>query len=238
MKHLLSFPRTALGRIAYLGSALALSLAAPVTAADSERPLTRQCEVALARSALPSVLRESASVYVLGAKGFAQLEKRTGDYTCIVARNHQDSLIPQCFDPPGTRAILPKLLDEGALLRAGKSFLAIMETIDKRLADGHYQPVDQPGLVYMMSPYNFIYARNAQRVVHVHPHVMFHAPHIKAKALGSSVMDGMRNHGLPFVIDEGVHGYMITMVDEAADSAEVDRLCAGQLPPTPPALGE
>lgn len=217
-------------------AASALAAALPA-AAGPERTLTRQCEIALALSALPASLREDASAYVLGEHGFEMARQAEGRYTCLVARNHADSLIPQCFDPPGTEAILPKFLDEAKLLRAGKSFKDIMATIDERLAAGHYRPVDRPGLVYMMSPFNYIFARQAGRVVHVHPHVMFHAPGIPADAVGNSLPEGMANHGLPFVIDEGVHGYMITMVDEAADGADVETHCAGQLPPAPPALG-
>lgn len=213
-------------------AAVALFLAAPASAADY-LAFSADCERALARSALPAHLRERSNVLLMGERGYERNGPADADFSCIVARNHRDSIIPQCFDGPGQRAILPKFVDEARWLAAGESFDEIRSRVDARLAAGHYPAADGPGLVYMMSPYNYIYAANAGRVLHIHPHVMFHAPDLPADAVGNSFGQGMKNPGLPFVIDEGVHGYMVSLVQKAADAAEVERACVGQLPAPP-----
>lgn len=218
---------------ALLPALLMFAVHSPLAGAADYLRFSDECERALARSALPVHLRERANVHVLGAKGPELRDADEADFSCIVARNHPGSIIPQCFDRPGQRAILPKFLDEAGMLAAGKTFAQIKETIDARLDSGSYLAADGPGLVYMMSPYNYIYAANAGRLLHVHPHVMFHAPHLEVEAVGNNFAQSMDNIGLPFVIDAGVHGYMVSMVERAADASEVDAACEGQLPQPP-----
>lgn len=215
---------------------LALVVAGAAAAEAPYRNLTPACESALALSALPAHLRDRASTWVLGRGGFERHGAADADFSCLVARNHPDSLVPQCFDKPGQQAILPRYLDEGRMLAQGQSFDQIHAEIERRLKAREYQPVSAHGVVYMVSAYNYIYARNAGKLVHVHPHVMFHAPDVAPDAVGNSLRDGMVNKGLPFVIDEGVHGYMISMVERPSDGADVAAACAGQLPPAPAAL--
>lgn len=214
---------------------ICICLASTITGpalANGWQPLTEACEIALAKSALPAHLRERANSWVLTDEGFVR-KGDDADFSCLVARNHADSLIPQCFDRPGQRAILPKYLEEGRMMAAGQDFAQIKARIDARLKAREYDPVDGYGLVYMISAYNYIYAQGAGQVVHVHPHVMFHAPDIKPEAVGNTLRQGMMNKGLPFIIDEGVHGYMISMVDQPSDSSTVEAACKGQLPPAP-----
>lgn len=212
---------------------LILCTLGPPAGATEYRPLTTECETALARSALPAHLRERANVYVMGKQGYKRKGSAAADFSCLVARNHPDSLIPQCFDGPGQRAILPKFIDEAKLLAQGWSFDEIRAEISSRLDKGYYTAADTHGLVYMMSPYNYIYGTNAGRLLHIHPHVMFHAPHLDADAVGNSFAQAMENTGLPFVIDEGVHGYMVSMVAKPAAANEVEESCVGQLPEPP-----
>lgn len=212
-----------------------VSVVAGPSMANGWRPLTEDCEIALAKSALPAHLRDRANSWVMTDKGFVR-KGEEADFSCLVARNHADSLIPQCFDRPGQRAILPKYLDEGRMMASGLDFARIKSRIDERLKAREYRPVDGYGLVYMISPYNYIYAQGAGQVVHVHPHVMFHAPDIKPETVGNTLRQGMMNKGLPFIIDEGVHGYMISMVDRPSDATTVDAACKDQLPPAPAPL--
>lgn len=205
----------------------------PLAAATDYLEFSMDCERALARSALPAHLRERANVLLMTREGYEREGEAQADFSCIVARNHAESIIPQCFDGPGQRAILPKFEEEARMLAEGKSFEAIKAHVDEGLANGRYKAADAPGLVYMMSPYNYIYGANAGRVLHIHPHVMFHAPHVAAEAVGNSFAQSMQNPGLPFVIDEGVHGYMIAMTGKAADASEVEAACKGQLPAPP-----
>ncbi len=211
------------------------AIPAALAAIDDLLEFSETCETALALSALPAHLRDRANTWVLGKDGF---ERRGGDapFSCLVTRNHAHSIVPQCFDEPGQRAILPKHLDEGRLIRRGESFDRIRAIVDERLASGGYRAADKPGLVYMMSAYNYIFGVGAGKLLHVHPHVMFHAPNLSADAVGNDLGQGMRNRGLPFVIDEGVHGYIISMVENPADTADVETACKDQLPAPPTSL--
>ncbi|NND59250.1 MAG: hypothetical protein HKN49_03200 [Gammaproteobacteria bacterium] len=208
---------------------LATTLISPLPVLAEQPAITAECETALALSALPAHLRDQANYYLLTDKGYELQGEADARWSCIVARNHIDSIIPQCFDAPGQQAILPKFLDEGALIAAGQSFEDIRAATAKRLADGDYDAPDRPGVVYMMSAFNYIYAAQAGRVIHVHPHVMFHAPDLAAADVGNTHQQGMQNPGLPFLIDPGPHGYMISITHEAADRADVDVACKAQL---------
>lgn len=191
--------------------------------------ISEECEVAVALSAGPVYLREGAGVYVLGADGYELKRPSANGFTCMVERNHPQSLVPQCFDPQALKAHVALLLDEGKLIRQGWSFEEIAERRKSALADGTYPPADGPGLAYMISDYNYVLGGSGD-VVKVAPHMMFHAPGLSHEDIGSDPAQALQNRGLPIIASEGPHGFMISFVDSPSDSSDVESACAGQLP--------
>lgn len=204
--------------------------------------LTPECEAALALSAGPAHLREQAGVYTLGAQGYEELRPSSNGFTCLVERNHEQALIPQCFDARSNEAHVALLRDEGKLIRAGMPFAEILEKRAQALADGEYPPASGPGVVYMISDYNYIQG-NRGDLVWVAPHVMFHAPNLTEADIGADPAAALANPGLPIIANHGPHAFMVSFTRQASDSGAVQAACAGQLPergnyrPFPPRSG-
>lgn len=211
-------------------------LAAPATGPDTV-VLTEACEVALALSALPQRLREDASVVGLTHDGYRTLRERDGAFTCIVERNHRQALIPQCLDAAGTTTILPALVFKSEQVLAGATPEEVDETYRDKLDRGDFVAPSRPGISYMASDYNYIFVANAGAIRKVPPHVMFYAPGLENDDIGGSFTDGQANRGLPFVVDPGPHGYMVSFIEKAAASDDVVAACGDQVGDSPPILG-
>lgn len=217
---------------------LMVALAALVPAASSfaqdRMALSRACEIAVARSALPQRLRADSTVYGLADGSYQKLAEGTGPFTCVVERNHRDSIIPQCMDKAGVDSVLPAILDRSRMAVSGADFTTIETENAKRLEAGHYHPAARPGVNYMMSDYNYIYVGSAERVLKVPPHVMFYAPGLTNADIGGSFQGMIGNVGTPSTFQEGLHGYMLTYTEHRADPGEVAEACQGQLGEAPP----
>ncbi|NNL94362.1 MAG: hypothetical protein HKO64_01940 [Xanthomonadales bacterium] len=192
-------------------------------------PLSRACESALALSAGPANLREAAGVLVLGNSGYETVRASSNGFTCMVERNHELSLVPQCFDERSLHAHVSMLLEEGRKIRQGVPFETILEQREAGLENGQYKPASGPGIVYMISDFNYIRGPGGD-VVKVAPHVMFHAPNLSHADIGSDPATALQNRGLPIIASEGPHGFMVSFTDAPSDSADVLAYCAGELP--------
>lgn len=204
-------------------------------AADRMR-LSQECEIAVARSALPLRLREDASVYALNGTKYEKVVTGDGPFTCIVERNHADSVIPQCMDQAGVNSVLPAIMDRSNMAVAGSDFATIETTNQEKLDGGHYHTASRPGVNYMMSDYNYIFVESAQKVLKVPPHVMFYAPGLTNADVGGSFEGMIDNIGTPFVFQQGPHGYMLTYAEHSADPNEVAVACKGELGERPPSF--
>lgn len=191
--------------------------------------ISKECEMALATSAAPKHMREAAGIYVLGASGYERVRESGNGYECIVERNHHSSIVPQCFDASAVKANLQVILDEGELLRGDYSFEEIDARRQQALASGEY-PVAGFGLAYMISAYNYVYDYDRETLLNIAPHLMFHAPNLTGADIGADPVAAFGNRGLPIMNAEGPHGLIVTFVESASDSSEVEQACSGQLP--------
>ena len=193
------------------------------------------CEEALALSALPKRLRADASVYVLTEDGYRLSRKGSGPFTCIVERNHEQALIPQCPDAAGADSVVPGIIRKSEWAIAGVPTAERRERFAADVSAGELKPPARAGISYMMS--NFSYAWNSRRngLIRIPPHVMFYAPNLDNDDIGGSIEEGVgHNRGVPFIVEKGIHGYMTSFVEHPSDSSDVLAACKGQLPDVPP----
>jgi hypothetical protein len=209
-------------------------LACRVSTADQNRILTTECEIAVALSAAPSRLRADASVYALTDGEYKMVIEGEGPLTCIVERNHLDSVIPQCMDKAGIDSVLPAILARSTMAVAGASFAEINAENTRKAESGELRPAARPGISYMMSDYNYAFVQSAGRVMKLAPHVMFYAPYVRNSDVGGSFQSMTENIGTTFILNEGVHGYMIVYTEHEADPNDVAEKCRGQLGEQPP----
>jgi hypothetical protein len=218
-----------------LPAVMGLAIAASALAGNRQ-DLTEACEVAIARSALPQRLRADASVYALKGDKYEKVITGSGPFTCIIERNHRDSVAPQCMDAAGIDSTLPAIIHRSLMSVSGADFQQINETHHQNIEKGDYQPASRPGISYMMSDYNYTFVESAKREMKIPPHVMFYAPYIKNEDIGGSFQSMTENIGTPFVFNEGMHGYMIVYTQFRADPNEVAEECRGQLGEPPPSF--
>lgn len=82
-------------------------------------------------------------------------------------------------------------------------------TIDKRVEEGYrsgrFTAPRKPGIVYMLSPHNYVFDPERQQIIHFPGHLMFYAPYAKAKDVGSGP-------GAPYIVAPGTpHALMIVV---------------------------
>lgn len=208
-------------------------------AADDATLLTPDCEEALALSALPEHLRDGASVYVLTEEGYTLMRKGDGTFSCIVERNHPTALVPQCPDATGASVIIPGIIMKSNWVLEGLSPDERAAQFELKASDGVLQPPAGPGVSYMLSNFNYAWSTRQQALVRVAPHIMYYAPNVSNEDIGGSLEAGLgENRGYPFIVEEGIHGYIISLVEHPSDPSAVDARCKGQLPNVTLTIGE
>lgn len=141
----------------------------------------RAAEVALARSAAPSAVADSATILVLTRTGFVEAVHGSNDFTCLVLRSFSGSVTdpdfwdprvraPLCFNPPATHTVLPATLANVQWLLGGAS-AADAAARTRRAYAAHEFPSPAPGaMAYMLSPRQWL----APVKPHWMPHFMFY----------------------------------------------------------------
>ncbi|MCU1284042.1 MAG: hypothetical protein JWO13_392 [Acidobacteriales bacterium] len=79
-----------------------------ITKIDAKTP--RELQIRLARSAAPPEVSDHADIYVLGNKGNELAIKGRNGFSCLIARQHTDTLRPECFDRVGSDSTLKSKL--------------------------------------------------------------------------------------------------------------------------------
>lgn len=213
-----------------LTAAVALATLGATSAAVASTNLTAACEEALALSALPERLRDGAAAYTLTDAGFKLTRKGDGSFTCIVARNHETSIIPQCADAAGTDNIIPAIIQRSEWTLAGMQLDEQQSRFDKLVQEGTIRAPERTGINYMMSEFNFIWNAQREEIMHVGPHVMYYAPNVSNEQIGGSIEEAMgSNRGTPYILDEGIHGYITSFVEHPSSSTGVMAACKGQI---------
>ena len=140
----------------------------------------RSAEMALARTAAPARISDSAEVLVLTRTGFVQAAPGTNGFTCLVFRSFDGSLTDPNFWTPATRG--PACLNRAASttylkemekrtewLMAGVSRSEIATRTQRAFASHEFPMPGVGALAYMMSPKQHLSDQNP----HWKPHLMF-----------------------------------------------------------------
>lgn len=149
------------------------------------RPLLpRTREIALAKSAAPAAVSDSATVYVLGEREYEVAVRGSNGNACYVSRDWLVSLEPHCFDAEGAATVLPMAMARIALLHQGRSKADADREIADGLASGRFRLPRRPALSYMLSAEQRLVSDDGQPVGRWQPHLMLYIPYITAAELG------------------------------------------------------
>jgi hypothetical protein len=163
----------------------------------------RAAEVALARSAGPANVSDSATVLVLTRSGFVEAARGSNGFTCVVIRSFGGAIgdpnfwnarvrAPHCLNPPASHTVLPEMMKRAEWIMAGVS-TAEIATRTKRAYVAHEFPMPAVGaMAYMTSPKQHLADTNP----HWMPHLMFYydksapAANWGASGMTAPVIDG------------------------------------------------
>jgi hypothetical protein len=146
--------------------------------------LPRQQEIALARSAAPRAVTDSATVYVLTDSGYVVAVAGSGGVACYVSRSWPESVEPHCFDAEGAATILPMEMRRVELMHRGKTAAEADREIADGLASGRFRLPRRPAMSYMMSGGQVLYNDEGRRVGRWHPHLMIYYPFLTGSDIG------------------------------------------------------
>ena len=157
----------------------------PGTGQSGRRPLLpRPREIALARSAAPPAVSDSATIYVLGDKEYEIAVHGTNGNACYVDRDRVETVAPECFNAEGAATIMALEMHRIALLHQGHSVPETDREIADGLASGRFHLPRRPALCYMMSADQSLFDDDGKPTGHWYPHLMLYMPYVTAAELG------------------------------------------------------
>ena len=165
--------------------AVSLPAQRPGTGQSGRRALLpRSREIALARSAAPPVISDSATIYVLGDKEYEVAVRGTNGNACYVDRDRVETIAPQCFNTEGAATIMALEMHHTALLHQGHSVAETDREIADGLASGRFHLPRGRALCYMMSADQNLFDDEGKPTGHWYPHLMLYMPYVTAAELG------------------------------------------------------
>jgi hypothetical protein len=157
----------------------------------SEYTMTRESEIALARSAAPDAISAHATIKVLTPSGYQEAVKGDNGFTCIVMRGWSVSFTrnptyygkaraPICYDQVASRTVLPYQEFCAKLGLEGKSVEEINREVAMAYALGEIPKMETTAFAYMWSADQNL----GPEIKHWHPHMMVYAPYYTNSMLG------------------------------------------------------
>ena len=166
----------------------------PAMASLEEYLMPTEAEIALARSAAPASVADSATVMVLGRRGYTIAVPGTNGFLCYVERSWALSTddpefwnpklrSPNCFNEAAARSVAQIYLMKSRLVLAGQSKAQIAHAIAAAL-DEKKLPALAPGaMCYMMSKQQYLNDQDKSW----HPHLMFYVAGDAALSWGANL---------------------------------------------------
>ena len=208
---------------------LALATATPGVGADApahqypplrDYLMTRDAEIALARSAAPDAVSAHATIKILTSDGYQVAVAGENGFVCMVMRGWSaptftpapfrgfvyDAALraPICFDPVASRTVLPLQELRAALGMQGNDPDAITRGVVTAYATGKLPKMDQVAFAYMWSAHQNL----GPGIGAFHPHVMVYAPYYDNAMLGGNAFGG----AAPFVSDDAGTPFAVVVI--------------------------
>ena len=150
----------------------------------------RNAEIALARSAAPKAISDSADVMVLDWQGY----RTANGFVCMVERSWTAGVddpdfwnpklrAPNLLQRPAARSYLPITIAKTKLVLVGKSKTQIFDAIQAALDKKELPELEFGSMCYMMSKEGYLSDRDG----HWRPHLIFFVPLTDAKAGGADL---------------------------------------------------
>lgn len=184
----------------------------------SEYEMSRDAEIALARSAAPEKVSSHATIKVLTRRGYEDAVRGDDGFVCMVMRSWSAAPDPEpsyyaklrapiCFNPVAARTVLPAEELKAQLGLEGKSPSAIAQEVAARYARGELPKMEAVAFGYMWSADQ----DTGPGFGAWHPHMMVYAPYYENSMLGGNEIAGRH----PFVAGKGgPYSVVVIAVDE------------------------
>ena len=166
----------------------------PKMAALEEYLMTKDAEIALARSAAPESISKDADVLVMDRHGYrAEIKGRNG-FVCAVLRSWTAGLDdsnfwnpklrgPICFNAAAARSYLPRVFKRTTLILAGKTKEELASAMNAAFEAREIPTIEQGSMCYMLSKQGYL----GDQAGNWRPHIMIYVPETKAEAWGSNL---------------------------------------------------
>jgi hypothetical protein len=153
-----------------------------------------KAEIALAWSAAPASISNTAEVMVLRRDGYATAVKGSNGFVCIVERSWGKSTddpefwnpkvrAPHCFNPAASKTFLPIFLNKTKLVLAGKSTSQILAATSSALEKRDLPALAPGAMCYMMAKQQYL----SDDDMSWHPHLMFFVSGDAVKSWGANL---------------------------------------------------
>jgi len=176
----------------------------------------RAAEVALARTAAPKRVSDSATILVLTPTGYEQVSKGTNGFTCAVIREfampYTDPAkwnprvrAPHCFNAAATTSVLHQMVEVSMWVVTGVGHDEVLDRTERNFRNRSFAMPPAGAMAYMLSSRQYL----ADDHPHWMPHMMFYYERASqpASRFGGAGMDAP-------VIDasQGEPAYPITTI--------------------------
>lgn len=142
--------------------------------------MSRDAEIALARSAAPASISRDATVLVLGRKGYETAAEGKNGFVCLVARGWSGPFdwpefwnpkirAPDCLNPQAARSLVPVFRLRAKLTLAGHSKAEMLAAVTAAYKNKELPELESGGMDYMMSKAAYL----TDEGDHNMPHLMF-----------------------------------------------------------------
>jgi hypothetical protein len=156
--------------------------------------MTRDAEIAMARSAAPKSISQDAEILVLERQGYNTAVKGGNGFVCVVQRSWTSGIddpefwnpkirSPICFNPAAARSYLPLTIKKTEWVLAGCSKAQMFDSIKTAFDKKELPALESGAMCYMMSKEGYL----NDRAGHWHPHLMFFVPQTEPATWGADL---------------------------------------------------
>ena len=166
----------------------------PAMAPLDQYLMSKDAEIALARSAAPASIADDATVMVLERQGYTTAVQGKNGFLCYVERSwahdtdhpefwNPKMRAPNCFNAAAASSITPIYFMKTGLVLAGKSKAEIAQAIAAALDSGELPALAPGAMCYMMSKDQYL----NDQAHNWYPHVMLYAAGDVGKSWGANL---------------------------------------------------